>query len=824
MTDEIDANDGFATLIRKTPDAGVAEPRGGAGIAQTKSDQQVSGYRDLVRRQLEKRKTVKSQNNDTIPSPTRSSSEIVSNTELKTSIEDYDLQVDLKSSVEQNVLSIHLNNGSKYSIEEIQPDFNTSIENIDPQSPFSAGSFSSIEINTPPSLFHSDEISKSVFKLSDNDASVTPYLSPDRSTENVSERNFDTPNLSSAIFPIENNTTLNIHGLKSSIEKSNPHDGLNVSIEESEPTEQIYNAPPLSIETKEPGSLISIESIAPTNTEESSSDDSSFHSIEFFEPFIPLADRRNYAFKLNGNYTKLPHSIVKHAGKLDAKTFNLYLYLYRQSYGWGKNKTQIPLSQYFLSNALDYSKNTVVKCLQRLLQLNLIQQLETVPGTGTVYQVNYFSYQGEVINDLPDKNYLALDNNFFELKTITTTARIVYLYLYKESYGFNQNYTNRLLTSEIAKTFNLTTRTIQEGIRELLNKKIIKRTEEIFSSNGIIYRVLLAQEICQVKNKTPLEFKCEDTFTKTTITRSNTSIEKFGGGSTTSIEGDGGKSSFRSIENFESNTIFEAQEIEITNDSAITSNSSIERNDSKENNKNLNKTSSELADDVLKFFAEQTSKIPNFKFTISRNKISDLLKEQHTSNYLKSSFAKLLPVMLRESVTNPVGIYLHALKNPDAFFVMQKPSTEEMADRKRYENQVELHEKSFTDEFKRILESKQDNFWAELDEHVREEAIAKRRVELRAGQGGELKIPDVAIKRSAIERTFWDRHRELWQSLTESERATRTNTVKQKIIMRVYAGEGRALPEPLPERDFLKSVDEFAEKLAMISTGKGSNT
>lgn len=508
-------------------------------------------------------------------------------------------------------------------------------------------------------------------------------------------------------------------------------------------------------------------------------------------------DRLNF----KNNFTKVSHHVLSSFKLLQKSESLVYLYLYRQSYGWNRNTTQATSIRH-IANQLHLSTRTVQDAIKALAEKNFIS-LEEASG----YRINILTENGAV-SEVPKNNYLTLDNNFFALpEEVSITERLVYFYLYRYSFGFGRRSTEALIkTKDISICLNISIRRLQDALRALLSRGLIQRNSEI-SSLGFVFSLKLPHEIypelavteCVADSSIDRITTTEKTSTDDTATKpeAKTSIVK------------------NTTEDFPVN--LQGLDRHVANPSIDVS----ATNKDIYSKTVLKKTSSGVDDEILNFISEQTKPHPQFSFPISRKKILELLG-RHQAEHLKTTFSKLLASLMREGVENPVGMYLHAVEDPESYAVLQKPSTQELADKKRFENQIELREKSFADEVKRIIDSKQESFWNELDERIREEAIAKRRAEM--GQGGELKIPEVAIKRSAIERTFWERHHQAWESLPESERTARAGTVKQSIIKRVYAGEGRELPEPLPEREFLKSVDEYAEKLAMISVGKGSNT
>ena len=499
---------------------------------------------------------------------------------------------------------------------------------------------------------------------------------------------------------------------------------------------------------------------------------------------------------LKGNYTKVSHHILSSFKNLQKSESLVYLYLYRQSYGWNRNTTQMTSIRH-VANQLKISTRTVQDSIKTLVQKNFI-----VSEADSSFKINIITENG-ISNEVPKNNFLMLDNNFFALpEDVSITERLVYFYLYRFTFGFGRRSTEALVkTKDISLCLNLSIRRLQDALRGLLSKGLIKRDSEI-SSLGFIFSVKLPHEI--YSEITPTEYVAN------TSIDTNTTAEKSTTDNSTTERVTKTSTDENSTEEFSVNL----QQVE----EGVADTSMDDNATNKYNKTNTKKSSSEHDDELFNFFVQETKKHSGFSFTISRSKTTELL-EMHDAEFLKATFKKMLPVLLRQETMNPVGLYLNALEKPDSYSVLQKPSAQELADKKRVENQIELREKSFADEFKRIIDTKQDGFWNGLDERIREEALAKRRAEM--GQGRELKIPEVAIKRSAIERTFWETHNQAWKSLAAEERATLASRVKQTIIKRVYAGEGGTVPNPMPEREFLKSVDEFAEKLAMISVGKG---
>lgn len=513
---------------------------------------------------------------------------------------------------------------------------------------------------------------------------------------------------------------------------------------------------------------------------------------------------------IKSHFTKCPNNFSFNLRKLSKAARILYRYLFRISYGWNQNTTSFPVSFGHLDKKLGFSRLTLFQNFKELEELKLIEKEIYQSNRGYIFKVRYYESDGKLTDGPIQKNFFCLDNNFFEIhETLKKSEQDVYLYLYEQSYGKNCNITNRFIstTGEIAATIDLSARRTLDALRGLCEKNLLKRLDRN-SDLHYRYRVFLPHEVLKTELVPNLEVA--DSSTVTVLSQDNS----------VSITNS-------SQDNLSKSLTLSSQDENVMREIGVSfqehvgiTKTSQDESVNKERNKII-KTSSGVDDEILNFISEQTKQHPQFSFPISRKKILELLG-RHQAEHLKTTFSKLLASLMREGVENPVGMYLHAVEDPTSYAVLQKPSTQELADKKRFENQIELREKSFADEVKRIIDSKQESFWNELDERIREEAVAKRRAEM--GQGGELKIPDVAIKRSAIERTFWEQHHQAWESLPESERTARAGMVKQSIIKRVYAGEGKALPEPLPEREFLKSVDEYAEKLAMISVGKGSNT
>lgn len=512
---------------------------------------------------------------------------------------------------------------------------------------------------------------------------------------------------------------------------------------------------------------------------------------------------RNQATRitLKGNYTKVSHHILASFKNLQKSESLVYLYLYRQSYGWNRNTTQMTSIRH-VANQLKISTRTVQDSIKALVQKNFI-----VSEADSSFKINIVTENG-ISNEVPKNNFLMLDNNFFALpEDVSITERLVYFYLYRFTFGFGRRSTESLIkTKNISLCLNLSIRRLQDALRALLSRGLIQRESEI-SSLGFIFSVKLPHEI--YSELTPTEYVANSSI-DTNPTMEKLTIDNSATGHVTKTSTDDNTTEEIPIN-------FQPVERDVVNTSM----------DDNATNKDINiktntkKSSSGLDDEVLRFFVQETKKHSGFSFTISKNKVSELLKT-HEPEKLKSVFQKMLSVLLREDTANPVGLYLHALDEPDSYSVLQKPSAQEFADQKRYENLIGTREKSFAEEFKQILEKKIKAHWQNIGEQEQGAWIAKRRAQS-GEQGRGFTIPETVIRRSAMENAFWDSHQQTWLHLPVEDRQAKVSKAKRSIIERVYTkGEGRGgVPELLPEREFLKTADEIAEKLAMMSVRKG---
>lgn len=528
---------------------------------------------------------------------------------------------------------------------------------------------------------------------------------------------------------------------------------------------------------------------------------------ESINPLISNTDNRTYASRFKGNFTKLSNHIFKIWNELPKTEKILFTYFYRSSFGWNKNTTNNPISIRFLEKALPLSHNSIPTGIKGLIKRGLLKEIES-SNIGTTYQV-CINAEGNELEAPITSYYTPLDNNFFELsKKCSTSDMIVYLILYRYSYGFNQNITSqKILTSKLANEVGLSVRRTQDAIRNLLSLNLISRVSDI-SSNGILYRVYLAQEVIDCELKTDVEFTLQ------TQQALNTSIDKKRtlNSSTDNIDVNLAKPSI------DTTRIPEKKSTESIDNTALASNDPISSTDKNSNKEILNKINTSSGDDeIFLFFEYELKKHPKLVFPISKKKISELI-EKYDSDHIKTVFKKCLPLLTKEETQNPVGLFLHAVNNSETYTILNKPSEEELTAKKHYENLIETREKTFSEEYKRIIEKNQKSYWDKLPEDERKNILNKRKQEM--GQGKSFSIPERAIEQSAMERTFWEKHNRAWEELPTDDRTARASQVKQSIIKRIYAGEGRAVPNSLPEREFLKFVDEIAEKLAMISSGK----
>ncbi len=513
---------------------------------------------------------------------------------------------------------------------------------------------------------------------------------------------------------------------------------------------------------------------------------------------------RNQATRitLKGNYTKVSHHILSSFKNLQKSESLIYLYLYRQSYGWNRSTTQMTSIRH-VANQLKISTRTVQDSIKTLVQKNFI-----VSEADSSFKINIITENG-ISNEVPKNNFLMLDNNFFAFpEEVSITERLVYFYLYRFTFGFGRRSTEALVkTKDISLCLNLSIRRLQDALRGLLSKGLIKRDSEI-SSLGFIFSVKLPHEI--YSEITPTEYVAN------TSIDTNATAEK----STTDDSATKPVTQTSTDENSTEEFSVNLQQVE----EGVANTSMDDNATNKYNKTNTKKSSSERDDDLFNFFVQETKKHSGFSFTISKSKTIELL-EMHDTEFLKATFKKMLPVLLRQGTMNPVGLYLNALQKPDSYSVLQKPSTQELADQKRYETMIETREKSFLEEFKQLIDKSVETHWLNVGEEKQAALIAERR-----SQPGEqvrgFTIPESVIKRSAMENAFWNSHKQAWLQLSAEERQAKALKAKHTIIERVYSkGEGRGdVPETLPEREFLKKTDEIAEKLAMISVHKSKNS
>ena len=117
---------------------------------------------------------------------------------------------------------------------------------------------------------------------------------------------------------------------------------------------------------------------------------------------MPKSDSPKVDLGKRGNYTMVDNDIVDHLmTKLVPGEFVLYLYMYRQVYGYtGKYSTALKLSQAQTMNEVGITQPTATKWMNRLVELGLVEVLEPANRKhSTVYKVNLPS---EVSGLLPE--------------------------------------------------------------------------------------------------------------------------------------------------------------------------------------------------------------------------------------------------------------------------------------------------------------------------------------------------------------------------------------------------------------------------------------
>lgn len=541
----------------------------------------------------------------------------------------------------------------------------------------------------------------------------------------------------------------------------------------------------------------------------------------------PLADDMLYHVEIKTRYILIDRVILSTLKKIKHVSDKvIYLKLVRLSYGFGSHTTNLPIGPETLLRGTQIGRTKIKQSINNLIELGLIEKQKYFHTKGNTYKVYL---DADTRQEHTDKaKQIAIDQNVLDVlpAVLDPGEMIVFFYLYCESYGLNKNITKeRIGYQSLVNDLGISRSSIKRHRERLVaDRLIIPVTKE--NRDGTYYRVSLPHEVIKTEKNTPLvKFRSsgvkivDGSFLNMSKSTPSNEIERSDlNPSEMDIvknESDGRLNLNTSISDQEDSQTPKTNSPDVNGAVMTISKSDLY------NNKNNIKTSSEQSDDVFNFFNQESKRHPGFSFAISRKKISELL-EQKEPDYLKATFVKMLPAMKREGVTNPVGLYLHALEAPESYTMLQKPSAQEIAEQKQYENLIEAREKSFADDFKRIIEKSVEAHWQTLTEQEHQTLIDERR--RLAGQGKEFTIPEVVVKRSAMEQSFWSHYKQVWEQLPSTEKQTRSSKARQSMIERIYTqanSEGRGdVPNPLPPREFLKSVDEMAEKLAMIAAGK----
>ncbi|MFH1355946.1 MAG: hypothetical protein ABII18_02335 [bacterium] len=502
----------------------------------------------------------------------------------------------------------------------------------------------------------------------------------------------------------------------------------------------IINTPPIdNISTDSKKSIVpntSIDIISTHKPEPISSIDVSstfkkdgsepFLSIDNFSTDVSVDDNNVYTTSFKSNFTKLSNHYFKIWGSLSKIEKIVFLFFYRNSFGWGKSVTNIPLSVRFIETALNISHGSIQTTISSLKAKNLIVEFDT-NKLGTTFQINVPADNG--LLETPVKDFFtALDNNFFELaRYCSVTELLVYLYIYRQSFGFNSNVTGSLiLTSKMSAEIGVSLRRTQDAIRGLLTKKLINRISNI-SSDGISYRVFLPHEIYSCETKTLVNYSKNTTgvpiLSIDTFSTPNSSIDN--------------NNNFPIISSIDKNSTpkqFSSKSIDNSTFADNVLNSSIAVSGTKEIKNNL-KTSSSDADD---FFVFLKTTFPDISFPLAKEKLQTYLSEFGVE-LCKKHLLRLKPRLLKAE--SPVGLWIDSLKNPANYpEIEQKTESEFFQEQREKEEEqrraAQIQEKQKKEKIERI-----NTVWNALDEMQQNEFIAMSEKYFREDMGMGDKLP-----------------------------------------------------------------------------------
>jgi predicted transcriptional regulator len=591
----------------------------------------------------------------------------------KTSIEDN--RPNIKTSIEVNRPSI--NN----SIEENIPSPKSSIDKV----------FSKTNFQNNPKTKNTTPLSQEPLINKQIDGSRSPKLVSESIT--AQKRSLPLHDEKISFNEKSENVSMeeNVPSTKSSNEeKRDPKKGVNTSIEDTMPNTIT------SIEDSRPHNSISIEENRP----------SSISSID------------NVKIKLDANYTTIPLSLIDSLHLFSKNEFLVYLFLFRQSYGWPKREnsthislTNISVSKSFIQTALGLTKSTIIKSINSLIKKDFIKENKSnvnLAPTFNVYYPNALNNNSLCNNEIKSSFFL-LDNNIFETK-FKGVDFLVYFFLSYYSYGENNICTSKILTGkDLSNKILISTRSIQESIRKLISFGYIERLNNDKSSSGIIYHVFLPHEV-----NSNLKTHTKVISLESSNTKSLSSIEVNRPGINSSIEAIN-KINLKS--SIEENNLNKGKDANLNAPKIISTESSIEVNRHKETKKIL-KTSSSDADD---FYIFLKTDFPDISFPLAKEKLQTYLSD-FGIDLCKKHILRLKPRLAKAE--SPVGLWINSLKNPANYPELdQKTESEFFQEQREKEEEqrraAQIEEKQKQDKIKRVNTS-----WNTLDEMQQEEFIA----------------------------------------------------------------------------------------------------
>lgn len=714
-----------------------------------------ANFGSLIRKRPKKRFLVKpssdSQENENASSPTPTSPEEKNVSQNVSRRPDPKLSIDENS--DSNTTSIDLNltmdetsSGNKPSSELETTIDDNSPSNINLESSIDEISTQDTEHNLSMDNISTEDGASSISDLSNKKFNSGQDINY---SENESQnKNLEVSTPTDINLPSELNADISKSGSNAKI--LNKSNSLNSSMDDKSSPCSDHNEQFSSIDANRTpkstdliSSIVNERSLSKTNADHVSSIDtlSSATTKPETDKLIPTIDNISLpgivSAKLKSNFTKLTNHFFSIWTDLDKTEKILLLYLYRSSFGWNKTVTNIPLSIRFLEKALPLTHNSIPKGLKGLIAKGLIQ-IEETTNIGTVYRLTLNAKNISLSTPI-NEYYTALDNNIFELSKICSASDlIVYLLLYRQSFGFNQNVTKRkILTSHIAKEIGLSTRRTQDAIRNLLKNSLIERASTP-TSKGVAYRVYLPQERRTCETVTEVDYNklnldAENLETSMDILSSpNSSIA-----SNTVLNSNTSIDVSRGLKPQPSHTI---ENNTLPPDDPILS---MDETRSKET-ENTKKTSSE---DAADFFGFLNSKFenPSSEFPIAKKILHEILGEFGLEKS-KHHLDRLLPKI--KEANSPVGFWRHSLNNPENFPELNQKTKLEVLQEQRKKEAEERSRALILKQKEQEKIKRVNTAWNELDEMKQNEFILKSEEYFRDSMHGKLPPRSVVVNKA----------------------------------------------------------------------------